>query len=67
MTQTSLTISETMNLSALADCMGGATADEAHQMRALLVCCGWEGKTTRDVPDPEWLALLDEAAYLAAR
>lgn len=63
---TSLTISETMNLDELSDRMGGATADEAHQMRFVLICSGYAGKTTDDVLETDWLSMLDEAVELAA-
>ena len=62
---TALIISETMNLGELADRMGGATQDEAHQMRFVLVCSGYDGKTTDDVPEADWLTMLDEAVELA--
>ena len=63
---TSLIISESMNLNELADRMGGATAAEAHQMRFVLVCSGYDGKTTEDVSYADWLTMLDEAVELAA-
>ena len=63
---TSLIISETMNLNDLADRMGGATADEAHQMRFVLVCSGWDGKTIDEVSESEWLSMINEAVELAA-
>lgn len=63
----SLIISDTMNLGELADRMGGATADEAHQMRFILVCSGYDGKKTSDVPDADWLIMVNEAVELAAQ
>ena len=62
---TSLIISETMNLDELADRMGGATAAEAHQMRFVLICSGYDGKTTDDVPYAAWVTMLDEAVELS--
>lgn len=63
----SLIISETMDLNELADRMGGGTADEAHQMRFILVCSGYDGKKTSDVPDADWLTMVDAAVELAAQ
>lgn len=63
----SLTISETMNLNDLADRMGGATADEAHHMRFVLICSGYDGRTTDDVSETDWLLMVDEAVELAAQ
>lgn len=65
--KTELTISTWMNLNALVDRMGAASVDEARQMRKLLLEAGYEGQTTADVPDGEWLAMLDEAVSLAAQ
>lgn len=64
---TALIISETMNLNDLADRMGGATLEQAHQMRFVLVCSGYDGKCTSEVPDADWLTMLDEAVELAAQ
>lgn len=63
----SLTISETMNLDDLADRMGGATADEAHSMRFVLIYSGYDGKTTDDVSETDWLSMIDESVRLTAQ
>lgn len=58
---TSLIISETMNLGELSDRMGGATRDEARRMRFALINNGYDGKCTSEVPDADWLTMLDES------
>lgn len=54
-------ISSTMNLDQLAERMGDATQGEAAVMRDLLAD-RYDGKDTADVPESEWLAMLNEAA-----
>lgn len=60
-------INSRMNLGHLAERMGAdATADDAYQMREMLVHLGtWE--CTEDVPETEWLKLLDAAVDQAQR
>ena len=64
---TSLRIEPSMNLAELADRMGGATEDEARKMRALLIHHNYEFYHTEDVPDADWLTMLDKVVELAAR
>jgi hypothetical protein len=55
-----MTISSTMNLSELAERMGGeATEQNAKIMRDLLVE-KFNGEDTRDIPESEWLEMLDQ-------
>lgn len=59
-------ISSTMNLDQLAEIMGGsATEQEARHMRAALDGLG-EWERTEDVPEDEWLKILDGAVAQAA-
>lgn len=51
-----------MNLNDLQERMGAeATADDAFQMRELLMDGGYEGKDTADIPEAEWMTMLDQA------
>lgn len=51
-----------MNLNELQERMGAeATADDAFQMRELLLAGGYEGQDTADVPEGEWLTMLDQS------
>ncbi len=57
-------ITTIMNLDQLAEHMGDiATADEARAMRDLLVEAGYN--STSEVPEAEWLTMLDLAAQQA--
>ena len=57
-------ISSTMDLAQLAERMGDATEAEAMHMRATLEGIGaWE--RTEDVPESEWLKMLDGAVAQA--
>lgn len=64
---TSLIISETMNLNELADRMGGATADEALTMRWILCDNYTIGARIQDIPENDWLHMIDTAVKLAAQ
>jgi hypothetical protein len=51
-----------MNLNDLQERMGAeATADDAFQMRELLLAGGYDGQDTADIPEGEWLTMLDQA------
>lgn len=55
-------INEGMNLADLAERMGTeATEAEAEAMRDLLVQ-GFDGQDTADVPEADWLNMLDQVA-----
>ncbi len=53
-------ISETMDLGELKDRMGDATEQDARNMRDLLSETEYED--TADVPESEWVSLLNQAA-----
>lgn len=51
-----------MNLNDLQERMGAeATPDDAFQMRELLLDGGYEGQDTADIPEAEWMTMLDQA------
>lgn len=59
-------ITEHMDLVELAERMGDAAEAEAFQMREILVKNGYTGQT-EDIPDDEWLALLEVAVLCVAK
>lgn len=62
-----MNISLVMSLTELATLMGGATQDEAEQMRHMLCRSAYHGLTTADVLDSDWLHMLDKAVEQAAQ
>ena len=59
--KTSLKISYDMNLDQLAELMGGASKEEAIEMRIILILSYYNGMTTADVPDNRWFDFCDRA------
>lgn len=62
-----MNISNRMDIVELACVMGGATDDEAYEMRSLLCRSAYNGLTTYHVPDDHWRRMCDEAVELAAQ
>lgn len=62
-----MNINRNMDVVELATLMGGATVEEAFEMRSLLCRSGYHGLTTYDVLDEDWRHMCDKAVELAAQ